>query len=176
MLVEEEPMTTKGGPSVRSEDWDSSHYESSSDEEPILVPSRNTSFVLPAQPKVPKLANFETSKYASDRRRHSTSGYPRSESSSQRSQRQDSLESEAETVVDEVDGSGDATLELRKVMESRKRNQMKLRNPRHHRLSSGKFSICCFVPSKLLQISRRDFGWSLDRHIPATLAFPLRNS
>lgn len=46
--------------------------------------------------------------------------------------RLDGLESEAETVMEEDDGSGDATRELRKVMENRKKSQMKQRNPRHH--------------------------------------------
>jgi hypothetical protein len=50
--------------------------------------------------------------------------------------RLDGLESEAETVMEEDDGSGDATRELRKVMENRKKNQLKQRNPRHHRYAS----------------------------------------
>lgn len=139
ILVEEELSPLRAGSSRRNEGWDEeSNYESSSDEDPILVPSRNTSFALPTQ-KPPKLANFDTIR-ATDIRRHSTSGYSRSESSSQRSTYQDSIESEAETVVDEDTGSGDATLELRKVVESRK-NQMKMRNPQHHRYGSGKFFL-----------------------------------
>jgi hypothetical protein len=137
VLVEEEASPRRIGSSRRNEGWDEeSNYESSSDEDPIIVPSRNNSFALPTQ-KPPKLANFDTIR-ASDIRRHSTSGYSRSESSSQRSTYQDSLESEAETVVDEDTGSGDATLELRKVVESRK-NQMKMRDPQHHRYGSGEF-------------------------------------
>jgi hypothetical protein len=38
--------------------------------------------------------------------------------------------------MDEGDDSGDATRELRKVMENRKKAQMKTRNPRHHRYVS----------------------------------------
>jgi len=136
ILVEEEPSPSRTGSSRRAEDWDErSNYESSSDEEPIVVPSRNSSFALPTQ-RQPVLANFDTSMRATDARRHSTSVYSRSESSSQRSNYQDSLESEAETVVDEDTGFGDATLELRKVVESRK-NHMKMRNPQHHRYGSG---------------------------------------
>jgi hypothetical protein len=44
--------------------------------------------------------------------------------------------SEAETVMEEDDGSGDATLVLRKIMEERKKSQLKARNPRHHRYVS----------------------------------------
>jgi hypothetical protein len=47
------------------------------------------------------------------------------------------IESEAETVMEEDDGSGDATCELRKVMESRKKLQLKEQNSRHHRFASG---------------------------------------
>ena len=119
------------------DDWVSSQEDSSSDEEPILLPSRNNSFAIPQQAKAPKLGRFETSS-RSDVRRHSTSnsGYSQSESSSQRSVRRDSLGSEAETVMDEGDDSGDATRELRKVMENRKKAQIKARNPRHHRYVS----------------------------------------
>jgi hypothetical protein len=44
--------------------------------------------------------------------------------------------SEAETVMEEDDGSGDATLVLRKIMEERKKSQLKARHPRHHRYVS----------------------------------------
>ncbi|KAE9379248.1 hypothetical protein N431DRAFT_155005 [Stipitochalara longipes BDJ] len=134
VVVEEEPKNTRG-PSA-NEEWESSHYESSSDDEPLLVPSRNSSFALPTQAKAPKLANFETGSRGTDVRRHSASGYTHSESSSQRSFRRDSMGSEAETVMEEDDGSGDATLVLRKIMEERKKSQSKARNPRHHRYVS----------------------------------------
>ena len=40
--------------------------------------------------------------------------------------------------MDDDEGSGDATRELRKVMEDRKKSQMmKARNPQHHRYSSN---------------------------------------
>ncbi|KUJ21020.1 uncharacterized protein LY89DRAFT_665486 [Mollisia scopiformis] len=134
VIVGEEPRTTRGGPSTTHEDWDSSHYESSSDDEPILVPSRNTSFSLPQPSKAPRHSRLEASNRGSDIRRHSASGYSQSESSSQHSYGRDSVESEAETVMDGDDG--DATRELRKVMESRKQNQLKSRNPRHHHYGS----------------------------------------
>jgi len=135
VVVEEEPKTTRGGPSA-NEDWESSHYESSSDDEPLLIPSRNSSFALPPQAKAPKLARFETGNRGADVRRHSASGYTQSESSSQRSFRRDSMGSEAETVMEEDDGSGDATLVLRKIMEERKKSLSKVRIARHHRYDS----------------------------------------
>ena len=131
------PKRSRGGRSPLNEQFES-EYESSTDEEPIILPSQNTSFALP-QPKGPRLATFETSNRSLDVRRHSTilSGYSQSESSSQRSSiRRGSIESEAETVMEENDGSGDATRALRKVMEDRKRNQLKSRNQRHHRYVS----------------------------------------
>jgi hypothetical protein len=141
IVIGEEPKRSKEiHVSSPHEDWDSSSEISSSDEEPIIIPSRNTSFNLPQQPKGPKLTKFESFNRGSgpDVRRHSisASGYSNSESSSQRSLRMDGLESEAETVMEGDDGSGDATRELRKVMENRKKNQLKQRNPRHHRYAS----------------------------------------
>lgn len=139
IIVGDQPRRNREAPaSSLNEEWDSSSEHSSSDEEPIVIPSRNTSFNLPPQPKGPKLARFETSTRGPDMRGHSTStsGYSQSESSSQHSMPPDGLESEAETVMEEDDGSGDATRELRKVMEKRKKDQLKQRNPRHHRYAS----------------------------------------
>ncbi len=106
-VVVEEPRARRRTRSRHGYEFESSSYESSSDDEPILVPSRNSSFTLPNQPK---LSRFETSGTSLDNRRHS-SGHSQSESSSQRSYRHHSLESEAETVLEEDDGSGDATRE-----------------------------------------------------------------
>lgn len=95
--------------------------ESSSDEEPLDIPSRDTSFNLP-QPRASTFERYQNSSRPIDTRRHSmTSGYSQSESSrsSQRSFRQESNDSEAETVVEDED-SGDATRELAKLMKQRK--------------------------------------------------------
>ena len=118
---------------MSNERWESD-YESSTDGEEIILPSRNASFTIPP-PKGPKLARFDTTR--GENRRHSASGigYSQSESSSQQSMAVDSVESEAETVMDDLDGSGDATRALRKVMESRRKGQMK--PPQHHRYASG---------------------------------------
>ncbi|KAG0652177.1 hypothetical protein D0Z07_1327 [Hyphodiscus hymeniophilus] len=131
ILVDE---TKSAGPTRSIEGYGSSQSESSTDEDDIIIPSRNTSFAGPPQTKGPKLGRFETSNR--DLRRHSTSASNSySETSSQQSL-MDGVESEAETVMEEDDGSGDATRALRKVMENRKKEQMKQRNPRHHRYSS----------------------------------------
>jgi hypothetical protein len=139
VVVGEALKQANSSSSSRKEELESSQYESSSDDEPIIVPSRNSSFTLPAQSKGPKLARFETSNHGVDARRQSTAAnsYSQSESSSQRSLHLDEVESEAETVMEEDDGSGDATLELRKVMETRKKQQLEGRNSRHHRYASG---------------------------------------
>jgi hypothetical protein len=108
VVVDGAPRPKRG--SIHGEEWDLSPYDSSSDDEPILVPSRNSSFTLPT---APKLSRFETNRIVNTRRHSASgySGYSQSESSSQRSFRQDSLDSEAETVLEDDDGSGDATRE-----------------------------------------------------------------
>lgn len=103
-VVIEEPRSRRGG-SMRRDEFETSSYDSSSDDEPIVVPSRNSSFNLP---NAPNLSRFEMGRALDN---HRQSSYSQSESSSQRSFRQQSVESEAETVMEEDDGSGDATRE-----------------------------------------------------------------
>ncbi|KAK2630251.1 hypothetical protein QTJ16_001071 [Diplocarpon rosae] len=135
VLVEGDPRTSQGGPS-RSISRDSFQFdEFSSDDEPLLIPSRNASYCLP-QAKSSKMGSFDTSR-GRHRQRRSSSGYSQSESSSQRSLSRNSFGSDAETVMEEDDGSGDAAQALRKVVESRKKGQMKLRNPQHHRYADS---------------------------------------
>jgi hypothetical protein len=59
----------------------------------------------------------------------------------------DSVDSEAETIMDEDDGSGDATRELRKVMETRKKKQMNLRPLQHHHYGTDARSGSLFYNS-----------------------------
>ncbi|PBP22707.1 PHD-finger domain-containing protein [Diplocarpon rosae] len=135
VLVEADPRTSQGGPS-RSNSRESSQYdEFSSDDEPLLIPSRSASFFLP-QAKPPNMGNFDTSR-GRHRQRRSSSGYSQSESSSQRSLRRNSFGSDAETVMEEDDGSGDAAQALRRVVESRKKGKMRLRNPQQHRYADS---------------------------------------
>lgn len=139
IVLGDQPRQSRRAPSLSLNDTlDSSSEHSSTDEEPILIPSRNTSFSLPPQSKWPKLTRFETSNRGPNVRRHSTSlsGYSHSDSSDQQSMPPDGLDSEAETVLEEDDGSGDATRELRKVMENRKKNQLKQRNSHQNRYTS----------------------------------------
>ncbi|KAL3428354.1 PHD-finger domain-containing protein [Phlyctema vagabunda] len=136
VLVSNEPKRRKHGPfAVNGESWASSSYDSSSDDEPIIITSQNNSFALPSQRNVSILSRIEGSNSIPDGRRSSASGssYNRSDSSRDQSSLLDCHDSEAETVMDDDDdGSGDATRELRKVMESRKQ-QLEPRNTRHHR-------------------------------------------
>lgn len=118
--------------SSRYEDEDSP-YESSSDDDTMMVRSRNTSFEIP-QPKGPKSGRFETSSRGTERRHSTHNSYSRSDSSrsSQRSTRRGSLDSEAETVM-EQDTTGDATQEIRKLMESRKQTHYKAQHSMQRR-------------------------------------------
>lgn len=122
-IIADEPKTARGGPSTSratSEDWDSESLPgSSSDDEPIILPSRNNSFKLTSQRgEGHNLTRFEASRTSLDERRRSVSdagAFSRSSNSTQ-----DDPESEAETIMDENDGTGDAAIALRKVMESKK--------------------------------------------------------
>ncbi|EKD13069.1 PHD-finger domain-containing protein [Drepanopeziza brunnea f. sp. 'multigermtubi' MB_m1] len=135
VILQEYPTTSRG-PSARSDIWESSQYdESSSDDESILVASRNTSFALPQQAKSAKMSGFDLPQ-SLEYQKHSSGGYSHSESSSQRSLRQDSAGSESGTAfMEEDDGSGDAAQALRKIMESRKKEQRIMRQSQqlHHR-------------------------------------------
>ncbi|KAH7329355.1 hypothetical protein B0I35DRAFT_404595 [Stachybotrys elegans] len=104
------------------ESWDQSDDESSTDDEPIIIPSRNTSFnasfALP-DPRKPVGSIFHSSRRSiSDRSASSTDGPGASINDG---------ESEAETLMNEhSDKNGDAASELRKVVEDRQKrsNQM----------------------------------------------------
>jgi len=121
-------------------DWDTSPYESSTDDEEILLPSRNTSFALPSQPKVPRLNKPDTTHRGGSLRRRSTGGSGYSHSESSNSTRIDGAESEAETLMEQDDQSGDATHELRKVMESRDRDRKESQSRIHHYYSDRRAS------------------------------------
>ncbi|KAH6687265.1 hypothetical protein F5X68DRAFT_9385 [Plectosphaerella plurivora] len=81
----------------------SEYDESSSDDEPIIIPSRNTSFALP-DPRKPSGTMFHHSHRSISERSTSSRG----------------AESEAETLMDDPRRTnGDAASELRKLVESR---------------------------------------------------------
>ncbi|PQE33047.1 phd-finger domain-containing protein [Rutstroemia sp. NJR-2017a WRK4] len=106
-------------------DYDDSYYESSTDEEPILVLSRNNSFDLP------KLNRHDSSR---EFRRRSTSASSYSQSSTSQHTSIDEL-SEAETVMDE-NKAGDAASALRKVVRDRRKSQQLSQTGRNHRVYS----------------------------------------
>ncbi|OLN93918.1 PHD finger protein 20 [Colletotrichum chlorophyti] len=115
----------------REKSWDSEDDESSTDDEPIIIPSRNTSFALP-DPRQPSSASL----FHSSRRsvsEHSSSSFGASPS-------QHDAESEAETVINEAQGKGgDAASELRKLVENRHRRPQAPGSQRSQRFASGSF-------------------------------------
>jgi hypothetical protein len=138
-IIVEEPMTMNRRPSSPiSDDWASSQHsdsDSSTDEDPIILPSRNTSFNLPPRrPDRPKIGHFDTSRQFVDGRRQSIEepqrGLNASGTTSSKIQSNEQ-ESEAETVMEDYHGSGDATTALRKIMESRKHGTMHQGSSQH---------------------------------------------
>ncbi|ROT38548.1 hypothetical protein SODALDRAFT_333147 [Sodiomyces alkalinus F11] len=106
--------------SVRARSFDSGDEEESTDDEPIILPSRNTSFALP-DPHKPTRAGYHTSsqRSVSDR---STSSYMAGGAGVDRGAGNDA-ESEAETVMNGMErgGSDDAANELRRLRENRQK-------------------------------------------------------
>lgn len=99
--------------------WDSSDDDSSStDDEPIIIPSRNTSFALPDPKKPTTIHPFHNSQRSMSER--STTSYTSFQGGSQ-----DAGDSDGETVVNETTptrkASGDALSELRKLRETRQK-------------------------------------------------------
>lgn len=98
--------------------------DSDTDDEPIIIPSRNssfhTSFALP-DPRKPVGSIFHSSRRSVSERSNSNSA--------------NEGESEAETVVNERPGKvGDATSELRKVVQDRQKRSLRLSSSRSQRL------------------------------------------
>lgn len=129
VVVEDEPVRSLRRSSSQAIDYES-EYDSSTDDEPIIIPSRNNSFNLPQQ-RPPRLDLFDTSSSDFCRPSTSTSGYSRS------SGQHTSIDemSEAETKLDEIK-TGDAASALRKVVRERRSNQPMPKIGRHLRLFS----------------------------------------
>ncbi|KAI0128726.1 hypothetical protein BJ170DRAFT_343348 [Xylariales sp. AK1849] len=104
---------------ITSRSWGSSEDdESSEDEEPIIIPSRNTSFALPDPNKPSSSHPFQSSRGSISEQSSSSLGIYYNELSSS----VNDPESEAETVLNEAEnGRGDAASELRKVVEDRQK-------------------------------------------------------
>lgn len=104
----------------RHRSWSSPEEDSDTDDEPIIIPSRNTSFnasfALP-DPRKPVGSIFHSSRRSVSDRSNSNSA--------------NEAESEAETVVNEKPGKvGDAASELRKVVEDRQKRSLRVGNSR----------------------------------------------
>ncbi|RYO89700.1 hypothetical protein DL766_007199 [Monosporascus sp. MC13-8B] len=102
----------------RSKHWDASEDdESSTDDEPIIIPSRNTSFALPDARKPTLAESFHSSHRGISEQDPSSLGICYNELDSAHND----AESEAETVMNwPQTGRGDAASELRKVVENKK--------------------------------------------------------
>lgn len=129
VVVDDEPGRTIRRASSQVLDYES-EYDSSTDDEPIIIPSRNNSLNIPHQ-RPTNLDIFDTS--SSDFRRPSTSTSGYSRSSGQHTSVDEM--SEADTVLDEVK-DGDATAALRKVVRERRSSQRISKNGKSLRLYS----------------------------------------
>lgn len=113
-------------PTLRQhQQWHSSESDddsSSTDDEPIVIPSRNTSFVLPDPLKATRKNPLHGSQHSISGR--STGSYATFGGHSSR----DDPDSEAETVMNDMTPTGgrlgDAASELKKLRESRQRGQV----------------------------------------------------
>ncbi|KAK8082460.1 hypothetical protein PG996_001241 [Apiospora saccharicola] len=109
---------------IGSNSWASSEdSDSSTDDEPIIIPSRNASFALPDPKKPSTVHPFHSSQRIVSEKSASNLGIYNNEPAPV----QNDGESDAETVLNEPEGRhGDAASELRKVLETRqKRASMK---------------------------------------------------
>ncbi|KAK8055905.1 hypothetical protein PG993_001132 [Apiospora rasikravindrae] len=113
---------------IGSNNWASSEdSDSSTDDEPIIIPSRNTSFALPDPKKPSTVHPFHTSQRSFSERGASSLGIYNNEPSPP----QNDGESEAETVLNESEGrQGDAASELRRVLETRQKRASMKKGPR----------------------------------------------
>lgn len=103
----------------RNRNWGSSDEDdSSTDDEPIVIPSRNTSFALPDPRKATLLRPFHSAQTSISEQSTSSLGIYYGEPGSNIND----VESEAETIMNEPDSNGgDAASELRKVVEDRQK-------------------------------------------------------
>ncbi|KAK4092673.1 hypothetical protein PCL_08305 [Purpureocillium lilacinum] len=129
-----------------SRNFPSSEDDDSTDDEPIIIPSRNNSFnasfALP-DPRRPVGSIFHSSRRSISDRSASNSA--------------NDAESEAETVVNERQGKGgDATSELRKVVEDRQKRSSRMGSARSQRFVStnvGHYGGGIISPTSLTESS-----------------------
>ncbi|KAI1467286.1 uncharacterized protein F4812DRAFT_465343 [Daldinia caldariorum] len=109
---------SRKGKRSQGRSWASSEDDdSSTDDEPIIIPSRNTSFALPESRQPAPLPYHSSRRSVSDQSTSSLGIYYNEPDAV------DDAESEAETVMNVPGGNhyGDATSELRKVIEDRQK-------------------------------------------------------
>lgn len=130
VVVDEPPPSVRKQHSSYSvasrRDWNSSDEDSSStDDEPIIIPSRNTSFALP-DPRRP------TTVHAFHNSQRSVSERVNTSYVALQGRAQDDGDSDCETVVNNMTptrrASGDAASELQKLRESRQRQSVSKQN------------------------------------------------
>ncbi|KAK1249824.1 hypothetical protein MKX08_009827 [Trichoderma sp. CBMAI-0020] len=138
--------------------WESSDDESSTDEEPIIIPSRansfNASFALP-DPRKPVGSIFHSG-------RRSISDRSRSASTPSLVTPIDG-ESEAETIMtDHHERGGDAASELRKVVEDRQKRSIQENTRSHQRIltssGSGNYKNSAISPVSMADSNYRTEG------------------
>ncbi|KFY43592.1 hypothetical protein V494_01906 [Pseudogymnoascus sp. VKM F-4513 (FW-928)] len=110
IVVDEGRGSRRVNSRASSDGWESPQSGSSTDEDPIMIPSRNSSFSIPNKRSMPKLAQFDTSRQHRSRK-----------SGSANSSSLGDPDSESETVID-GGKSGDAASALRKAMGNRRRS------------------------------------------------------
>lgn len=114
------PLRKQHNPTrTASSNWASSEdSDSSTDDEPIIIPSRNASFALPDPKKPSTVHPFYSSQQSISEKSAGSLGIYNNEPTPT----QNDAESEAETVLNEPEGrQGDAASELRKVLETRQK-------------------------------------------------------
>lgn len=109
-----------------SKSWASGEDDSSSDDEPIIIPSRNSSFMMPDHPRPASSSNgYHTSRRSISESSASSLGIYFNEQREQELAQQDGETSDAETVLNVPDANravGDATSELRKMVQTRQKH------------------------------------------------------
>lgn len=130
------PRSRASRDAARQHDWESSDDESSTDDEPIIIPSRNTSFnasfALP-DPRKPVGSIFHSSRRSISDRSTSTQATLDGQGVAF-----NDAESEAETVMNEQKNQGgDAASELRKVVEDRQKRTTQMSSGRSQRFSGS---------------------------------------
>ncbi|KFZ08515.1 hypothetical protein V501_05918 [Pseudogymnoascus sp. VKM F-4519 (FW-2642)] len=123
IVVDDSRSSRRINSRASSDGWESPQSGSSTDEDPIMIPSRNASFSIPNKRGMPKMAHFDTSRQSRSRK-----------SGSANSSSHGDPDSDSETVID-GGKSGDAASALRKAMGSRRRSVSNMTSTQLHATS-----------------------------------------